>query len=331
MLQAVHILLWLFTVSIQSIHAQSCTIGGITRQNVEKTLGIALLIGNSRYQSGTLNYPVKDANDIANVLSAIGFSVFPFRDLETKENFDDVTFDLKNCLEKSRDFVALFYFSGYGIYIENDRDNFLLPIFDMRIRDRASIRRRGFNGGFNVGILLDRLRESNNKLNIVILDACRQYPKNNLKSLGDMLVDTKELYAKFIIVYPAEHGKTVIPPKRGERNSLYVKYLIEELKFASSDTNPKAQEARVTFDEVKNRVQRESEDEQTPINESTSRNLQNRFCWKKPCSSAFTTNSNERGQKKPIEKIPETPRRITTPNGGIKSYRIRTPSRPILH
>jgi len=223
MLQTVHILLWLFTVSIQSIHAQSCTIGGITRQNVEKTLGIALLIGNSEYKSGMLKHPVKDVADIANVLNTIGFSVFPFRDLETKDHFDDVTFELKNCLEKSKNFVALFYFSGYGTYIENDRNNFLLPIFDMRIRDRSSIRRKGFN----VGMLLDRLKFSNNKLNIVILDACRQYPKNHLKSLGGMSFDKKKLYEKFIVIYPAEveygkHGKTVIPPKRGERNSLLI-------------------------------------------------------------------------------------------------------------
>lgn len=263
------------TAIIQPLYAKSCSIGNnhilYKFENVEKKIGIALLIGNSRYHSGTLKYPVKDAISIASILNRIGFAVARFENFKNKSEFNGVTRQFNKCLKISKYFVALFYFSGHGAYIKEQSANFLIPIDDSDIQDRADVE----IDSFSVKKLFLRLKEADNKLNIVILDACRKHPYLIFsKGLGKM-----PRFYHVIVAYPTKYGKTIEPTSsssRREKNSLYVKHFLKELELAYKN----GIEVKDFLDKVHKRVMKESKKRQYPIVRPLRKVF---FCWKKTC------------------------------------------------
>jgi hypothetical protein len=259
--------LWFVIAIIQPLHAESCSIGNYRIENVEKKIGIALVIGNSKYQSRILKYPVKDAVAIAHVLKDIGFSVASFQELKTKGEFNSITRSFKDCLKISNNLVAFFYYSGHGTYLVDEKANFLIPIYDVDIQDRADVE----SDSFSVKKLFSRLKEADNKINIVILDACRKHPHLNFsKGLGDM-----QRFYDLILAYPTKYGKTIAPIAH-PKNSLYVKHFIKELKSAYKN----GIEVKDFLDKISNQVQEKSGKRQYPIVRPLRKTF---FCWGKPC------------------------------------------------
>jgi len=65
--------------------------------------------------------------------------------------------------------VGLFYFSGHGVQFNGE--NYLIPV-DTAIRREAEVEYESVN----VGSVLVQMQDAGNRLNIVILDACRNNP-----------------------------------------------------------------------------------------------------------------------------------------------------------
>jgi uncharacterized caspase-like protein len=88
--------------------------------------------------------------------------------------------------------VGLFYFSGHGVQYKGE--NYLLPINDTGITD-TTIKYKTVP----VGIVLEEMTNAGNRLNIVILDACRNYPsswsKSAVRGLAQMKADSGMLIA----------------------------------------------------------------------------------------------------------------------------------------
>ena len=84
---------------------------------------VALVIGNNEYKEAPLKNPAHDAEDIANVLRGLGFTV------QTKINADQ-----RGMEEAVKEFVreiqngdvGLFYFSGHGVQVSGE--NYLMPV-----------------------------------------------------------------------------------------------------------------------------------------------------------------------------------------------------------
>src|SRR6516162_1784952 len=87
---------------------------------------IALVVGNSGYQTGPLKTAANDAGLIAQTLQAAGFDVVGARDLDE----DSLRSAFRDFVEKASgsgpDTVAFVYFSGYGLQLEGE--NYLVPI-----------------------------------------------------------------------------------------------------------------------------------------------------------------------------------------------------------
>ncbi|OQY46450.1 MAG: hypothetical protein B6247_27685 [Candidatus Parabeggiatoa sp. nov. 2] len=234
--------LCLLSLSIQPIYADSqCSLGQIKSGDP-----IALVIANS--YNGTLKHPVNDAKAMREVLTKLGFRVI-FKTELNGGSMNRATVDFSNCLQTSQG-VGLFYFTGYGMQV--DDKNYLLPI-NANVVDKHDM---PYNT-FPVEKMLKRLKELNNELNIIILDASRDnpYPSFGRRGLASMSPPSG-----FFIAYPTETGKTIQDDQRG-KNSLYVEKLVEILETTVG--NPKRIDD--VFLQVGDVVLQESQGQQGPI------------------------------------------------------------------
>ncbi|HRE67258.1 MAG TPA: caspase domain-containing protein [Cyclobacteriaceae bacterium] len=132
-------------------------------KNEKKT---ALVIGNSSYKTGPLKNAVNDALDMAATLSEKGFKVI------LKQNASRT--DMRDAIREFADEingggVGLFYYSGHGLQV--DGINYLVPI-DANIEMRAEVAEECISAA----TVLRVMEYSNNRINIIILDACRNSP-----------------------------------------------------------------------------------------------------------------------------------------------------------
>jgi len=131
---------------------------------------IALVVGNSSYQSiGPLANPKNDAALIAETLRKVGFILVGGRaqiDLD-KPAFDRAVQAFGNELTGAD--VALFYYAGHGLQVRNV--NYLVPISANPVKE-ADVDFQMVD----VNLVLRQMEGSGTKLNLVILDACRNNP-----------------------------------------------------------------------------------------------------------------------------------------------------------
>ena len=199
----------------------------------------ALLIGNSQYENGRLTQPVNDATDLAKALKKLGFQVILKTNLSNQQ-INQASIEFTNCLKKSRG-IGLFYFSGHGTQIKSywKRENYLIPINNRNILDQVDVKRNTFA----VNKLLARLKKVRNEGNIIILDASRKKPYPGGR--GGLTSIRNTGYS--LIAYSAYKNRT-IRKTSNERNSLYVKLLLKELK------RTKRQRVKTIFDNVNKAV-----------------------------------------------------------------------------
>jgi TonB family protein len=211
---------------------------------------VALVIGNGAYTDAPLLNPAKDAKDITNALRGLGFEVIH------KENVTQN--DLKKAIREfgqkiRKGGVGLFYYAGHGVQVEGS--NYLIPI-GATISHEAEIEYESVD----VGFVLAQMEAAENRLNIVILDACRNNPfarafrsaKNGLASL--------DAPSGTIIAYATGPGKVASDGDGG--NGLYTLELLNVMQKADM----KIEEV---FKSVRIAVQKRSSGRQTPWESSS--------------------------------------------------------------
>ena len=143
---------------------------GISTLDCRADKRIALVVGNSSYQTvASLNNPRNDATLIADTLRKAGFMLIGNRaqlDLD-KPAFDKAIQTFGNELMGAD--VALFYYAGHGVQIRNV--NYLVPVSANPVKE-ADVDFQMVD----VGLILRQMEGSGTKLNLVILDACRNNP-----------------------------------------------------------------------------------------------------------------------------------------------------------
>src|ERR1700728_2716839 len=131
---------------------------------------VALVIGNSAYRAvPALPNPAADAKLMSDTLLSLGFFVVgggAQLDLD-KAGFDDALQKFKAELIGAD--VALFYYAGHGV--ETHGLNYLAPV-DAHPLNEADI----FTQMVGMPDILDRLEKSGTRINLVLLDACRDNP-----------------------------------------------------------------------------------------------------------------------------------------------------------
>ncbi|CAM5773219.1 caspase family protein [Bosea minatitlanensis] len=127
---------------------------------------VALVIGNSAYTAvPPLANPMRDAKGVSAALKRLGFEVVEGYDLK----MDDMTNVVRQFAQKLDGAKAgLVYYAGHGIAVGDE--NYLIPV-DASLRSEADLDFRAVN----VQLVL-RQMQRDERVNIVILDACRDNP-----------------------------------------------------------------------------------------------------------------------------------------------------------
>jgi hypothetical protein len=139
---------------------------------------VALVIGNGAYQNvQALRNPKNDAEAVATKLQQLGYSVIYARDLD-RRGMNEATERFLALIEPGGE--ALLYYSGHGVDLNGS--NYLLPIDIPALNPDQE---RVFRGeAINVNDLLLDLQDKKARVNVVILDACRNNPLRVASSAG---------------------------------------------------------------------------------------------------------------------------------------------------
>lgn len=178
---------------------------------------IALVIGNSNYKSNPLQNPINDANSMSSTLKKLGFDVHDVRD-GTAQTLEVELNQFLNRLGKYD--IGLFYFSGHGV--EYSGRNYLLPV-NAKFNDPDEIPRVGLD----VTGLIERLGRIEDKLSIIIVDACRNNPvRSRTKQLNTGL---KEMVPSRGSLVGFATGPGMLAEDGNENLSPYTKHLINNI------------------------------------------------------------------------------------------------------
>jgi hypothetical protein len=178
---------------------------------------LALVIGNSAYQTAPLKNPINDAEDMAATLKKLDFKVILQKDADHRTMEETIRYfgrQLKN------GGVGLFYFAGHGVQVEGR--NYLIPV-DAKIESVSDVKYEAVDAGRVLG----KMEDAENQLNIVILDACRNNPyartfRSEQRGLARMDAPTGSL-----IAYSTAPGE--VASDGPDRNGIFTKYLIQHM------------------------------------------------------------------------------------------------------
>jgi len=180
----------------------------------------ALVIGNSAYSLWPLKNPVNDAAAISAQLQELGFTVILKRDANLRVMEDALT-DFGDRLKQGG--VGLFYYSGHGLQVGGV--NYLVPV-EARINRESDFRHETLD----LGKIINEMANTNNGLNIVILDACRDNPYYpGFRNVARGLSRVSNAPVGMLIAYSTWTNRMVKDEDRDGENSPYTKALLENI------------------------------------------------------------------------------------------------------
>ena len=198
----------------------------ISTHNSEKR--IALIIGNGAYKNvSPLTNPPNDARLMAQTLSAVGFNLVGGKALidADKATIERAIRDFGRALTSGA--VGLFYYAGHGVQVNGA--NYLIPVA-ANVTGEADIKYELVDASF----VLDEMSNAGNRLNIVILDACRNNPfgGRGLRAVSSGLA-TINAPAGTVISYATQPGNVASDGVGG--NSPYTTALAAAVKMQGAD------------------------------------------------------------------------------------------------
>src|SRR5262245_24855462 len=200
---------------------------------------LALVVGNSAYKIDPLKNPVNDAEDMARALQSLGFKV-TLRKNATYRQLIEAINEFGRELKKGG--VGLFYFAGHGV--QSKGRNYLIPV-NANVDGEEELEFETVDANR----LLAVMDQAENRVNIVILDACRNNPyARSFRSPSRGLAQMDAAKGSYL-AYATAPG-SVAADGTGS-NGLYTELLLKSLKEPDTDihkvfTRVTAEVARVT-------------------------------------------------------------------------------------
>ena len=180
---------------------------------------VALIIGNGSYSVGRLNNPVLDARAMAETLQALGFEVLAHENL-TYRSMRRAVAEFGERVGAGG--VALFYYSGHGLQVNGK--NYLVPV-DADIKNERYVAAEAIDAES----VLVHMQESKTRVNIVVLDACRDNPfAGRFRALGRGLA-FMDVPAGTYVAYSTAPGSVAADGEPGT-NGIYTSELLRALR-----------------------------------------------------------------------------------------------------
>jgi|GEM_PF-6855661 len=211
----------------------------------------ALVIGNANYEEGgkALISSINDANDVAETLKSLGFSVILKTDLASLFEFESALLAYQRKLSETPNSIGLVFYAGHAIQF--DGMNYLIPT-SAKIRGPQDVRAKSMS----LSYIQDTLEYAGNELNLVVLDSCRDNPFRSLtRSENNGLTMTHPTADGFLVIYAAKPGSRALDS--AGRNSPFTKHFVDTI---SSSQQP----IEMMFKELARAVVDETQGQQTP-------------------------------------------------------------------
>ncbi len=213
---------------------------------------VALIIGNSAYANSPLVNPANDAQAMADVLKRLGFNVIELRD-GTRAQMSSAIAKVSDSL-KGKQGVGMLYYAGHGLQL--DWRNYMVPV-DANLKSAADVPRQTID----LSSVVDIFKAAGNRMNIVVLDACRDNPFGGNTSSAKGLAQLDAPPSTFL-AYATAPGNVAEDGDEKSGNGLYTQYLLQELKRPTAKIED-------VFKRVRLNVRKQSQGRQIPW-ESTS-------------------------------------------------------------
>jgi formylglycine-generating enzyme required for sulfatase activity len=181
---------------------------------------VALIIGNGAYPGTPLDNAANDARAMATALGKLGFEVTALEN-SSKKPMERAIIAFGEKL-KQPNTVGLFYYAGHGMQVKGQ--NYIIPV-DAAIDHEADVRIETVP----VDLVTDQMGDAGNRLNIIILDACRDNPfERKLRGAGGHGLAAMDAARGTLIAYATAPGATAADGTDG--HGLYTDELLRALK-----------------------------------------------------------------------------------------------------
>jgi uncharacterized caspase-like protein len=111
---------------------------------------------------------------------------------------------------------------------DNNSHNYLIPV-DANIKTQADMKYQAVNSSW----VLDKMSETQNRLNVVILDACRDNLPGQKKGYIKKGLAAMQASLGSLVAYATAPNTSALGSER-KRNSVYTQYLVRALKTRSN-------------------------------------------------------------------------------------------------
>ncbi len=218
---------------------------------------IALVVGNGGYGTAEQRHPIpelenpkNDAEDVAQALRDVGFEVIERIDVDQKELKTAIRDFARILKDLEREDIGLFFYAGHGVQVEGR--NYMIPIgAEIEREDDVDLE------GVDLRNVLKRMKAPRNRVNIVILDACRENPfKESFDFPSQGLAESPAPPGTFI-AYAAGPGQVAFDGDEKDRNSIFSGELVKAIR----EPGLKIEEL---FKQVRGKVRQETGGRQVP-------------------------------------------------------------------
>lgn len=207
---------------------------------------IALVIGNGAYIKQPLANPANDATLMAETLRTAGFEVVEVIDADGRAMKKAIHTFSRSLSRAGDDAIGFVYYAGHGIQAQGE--NFMIPV-DARIEEAIDVELEGFPAS----TLLSVLQNAGNRLNIVVMDACRNNPYKVATRSGGAGLARMDAPSGTLIAYSTAPGK-VAADGRG-RNSPYTRALAKNILIPGAKVEDVFKSVRVAVMDRTNEAQ----------------------------------------------------------------------------
>ncbi len=175
---------------------------------------LALVIGNSSYKNAPLLNPVNDARLMETALREAGFEVMKAENATLRE-MRRLVRDFGDRLKASGG-VGLFYYAGHGVQVRGE--NYLVSV-DSDIRNEDEVA----DDAINAQLVLEKMQSAGNRMNLIVLDACRNNPFAVKSRAAVSGLATMNAPSGSLVAYSTAPG--AVAEDGAGANSLYTKHL----------------------------------------------------------------------------------------------------------
>jgi hypothetical protein len=212
---------------------------------------VALVIGNAAYKNiPALGNSTNDAKSMAAVLRKLGFSVVEVVD-GSKDQMSKAIDQMQIQL-KGKQAVGMLYYAGHGLQL--DWHNYMVPV-DAKLNQASDVPKQTID----IENVIDMFKRSTTRMNIIVLDACRDNPFAG-KASGKGLAQLDAPPGTYL-AFATSPGNVAEDGDEASGNGLFTHFLLKELQ----------RPARIedVFKRVRLQVRQKSQGRQIPWDSSS--------------------------------------------------------------